>query len=308
MQKTILQLKRIVFIIVVSLFGANLFAQDIEPRRWTPMPLGIHALGIGYANTNGDIFFDPLLQAEDVTVKVNSFVMQYVQPFKLGNRLARLDVTLPYSFARWDGLLAGVPTTVKRNGFSDPRLRLSLNLIGPKAIGLKEMMEYMKSHPTNTIVGVSIAVTLPLGQYFDEKILNLGSNRFVFRPQIGMVHNWGKWSYELTGSVFLYANNNNFANGKTKKQDPIFALQTHLIRRFNPKIWASLSFGYGLGGQSIVNNQPNNDARGNLLLSPAFGYSLTKRQAIKIAYLRLETLKDIGADTNTFVIAWSTVF
>lgn len=308
MQKIILQLKRIVFIILVSLFGANLFAQDIEPRRWTPMPLGIHVFGVGYVNTNGDIFFDPLLQAEDVTVKVNSFVLQYVQPFKLGNRLARLDVTLPYSFARWDGLLAEVPTTVKRNGFSDPRLRLSLNLIGPKAIGLKEMMEYMKSHPTNTIVGVSIAVTLPLGQYFDEKILNLGSNRFIFRPQIGMVHNWGKWSYELTGSVFLYTNNNNFANGKTKKQDPIFALQTHLIRRFNPKIWASLSFGYGLGGQSIVNNQPNNDARGNLLVSPAFGYSLTKRQAIKVAFLRLETLKDIGADTNTFVIAWSTVF
>lgn len=298
----------IVYIFLLLLYSNNLFAQDVEPRRWTPMPLGIHVLGVGYAYTNGDIFFDPLLQVEDVTVKVNSFIVQYVQPFKLGNKLARLDVSLPYSTARWDGLLVGVPTTVKRNGFSDPRLRFSLNLIGPNAIGPKEMMEYMSSHPVNTIVGVSLAITLPLGQYFDEKILNLGSNRFIFRPQIGMVHNWGNWSYELTGSVFFYTNNNNFANGKTKKQDPIFALQTHLIRRFNPKIWASLSFGYGLGGQSIVNNLSNNDERGNLLGSLAFGYSLTKKQALKVAFIRLDSLKDIGADTNTFVLAWSTVF
>jgi len=290
------------------LVGNNVSAQDVEPRRWTPLPLGIHVIGAGYGLTNGEIFFDPLLQAENVTVQVNSFVIQYVQPFKLGKKLARLDVLLPYSIARWDGLLAGVPTTVKRNGFSDPRLRFSLNLIGPNAIGPKEMMEYMKSNPTNTIVGVSLAVTLPLGQYFEDKILNLGSNRFVFRPQIGMVHSWKSWSYELTGSVFLYTNNTNFASGKTRKQDPIFALQTHLIKRFNPKAWASLSFGYGLGGESIVNNQPNNDERGNLLGSLAFGYSLTKKQAVKVAFLRLETLKDIGADTSTFVITWSTVF
>lgn len=298
----------LVYLFLVLVGCIKIYAQDIEPRRWTPLPLGIHVIGAGYGFTNGEIFFDPLLQAEDVTVKVNSFIVQYVQPFKLGNKLARLDVLLAYNTARWDGLLVGVPTTVKRNGFSDPRLRLSLNLVGPKAIGSKEMREYMKSHPTNTIVGISIAVTFPLGQYFDEKILNLGQNRFIFRPQIGMVHNWGNWSYELTGSVFLYTNNNNFTNGKTKKQDPLFALQTHLIRRFNPKVWASLSFGYGLGGQSIVNNQSNNDERSNLVGSLAFGYSLTKKQAIKVAFLRLKTLKDIGAETNTFVLAWSAVF
>lgn len=298
----------IVYFFLAILVGTNIFAQDVEPRRWTPLPLGIHVLGAGYGLTDGDIFFDPLLQVEDVTVQVNSFIVQYVQPFKIGKKLARLDVLIPYSTARWDGLLVGVPTTVKRNGFSDPRLRFSLNLIGPNAIGPKEMMEYMSSHPVNTIVGVSLAITLPLGQYFEDKLLNLGSNRFVFRPQIGMVHSRRSWSFELTGSVFLYTNNTNFASGKTKKQDPIFALQTHLIKRFNPKAWASLSFGYGLGGQSIVSNQSNNDARGNLLLSPAFGYSITRKQALKVAFIRLESLKDIGADTNSFVIAWSTVF
>jgi hypothetical protein len=298
----------IVYIFLTLIVGANTFAQDVEPRRWTPLPLGIHVLGGGYGHTNGEIFFDPLLQVEDVTVKINSFIIQYVQPFKLGNKLARLDVLIPYSTARWDGLLVGVPTTVKRNGFSDPRLRFSLNLIGPNAIGPKEMMEYMSSHPVNTIVGVSLAVTLPLGQYFEDKLLNLGSNRFVFRPQIGMVHSWGNWSYELTGSVFLFSNNNDFANESTKKQDPVFAIQTHLIKRFKKKIWASFSLGYGLGGQSLVNKQPNNDERGDILGSLALGFPLVKTQAVKIAFIRSETVKNIGADSNSFVIGWSTVF
>ena len=283
------------------------FAQDIEPRRWTPLPLGINIVGAGYGNTQGKIFFDPILQVEDATVSINAIAVQYVHPFKLWNKLARLDVLVPYSTARWEGLLAGVPTTVKRNGFADPRIRLSVNIIGPQAIGIKEMREYLIAHPVNTTVGISMAVTLPLGQYFEDKLLNLGQNRFIFRPQIGMVHNWVNWSFELTGSVFIFSNNNDFANGKTKKQDPVFAVQTHLLRRFKHNIWASVSAGYGLGGQSIVDKQPNNDNRGDVLGALSVGFQLMKKQAIKFAYVRSQTLKDIGADTNSFVLVWSVI-
>jgi len=200
--------KAMVYIIMLSLLGVKSFAQDIEPRRWTTLPPGIHVIGVGYGYTNGEIFFDPLLQVEDATVDVNAFAVQYVHPFKVGNRLARLDVLVPYSTARWQGLLEGIPTTVKRNGIADPRFRISLNIVGPPAIGPKEMLEYLISHPVHTIVGVSIAVTLPLGQYFEDKLLNIGQNRFVFRPQLGLVHNWRNWSYELTGSVLLFTKRN----------------------------------------------------------------------------------------------------
>lgn len=300
--------KAMVYIIMLSLIGVKSFAQDIEPRRWTLLPQGIHVIGAGYGYTNGEIFFDPLLQVEDATVDVNSFVVQYIHPFKIGNRLARLDVLLPYSTARWKGLLAGVPTTVKRNGFADPRFRISLNIVGPPPMGPKEMQEYLVSHPVHTIVGVSIAVTLPLGQYFEDKLLNIGQNRFVFRPQLGMIHNWRNWSYELTGSVFLYTRNHDFFNGDTRKQDPVYALQTHLIRRFKNRTWVALSAGYGLGGQSIVNKNPNRDERGDILGAVSFGFPLMKKQAIKLVYVRSQTLKSIGADTNTIVLGWSAVY
>ena len=172
-------------------------------------------------------------------------------------------------------------------------------------MGPKAMKEFILAHPKRTSFGASLAVTLPLGQYFDEKVLNLGQNRFVFRPQVGMVHHWGKWAYELTGSVFLYTKNNRFSNGGNREQNATFAVQTHLVRRFKYKMWASLSAGYGLGGQSIVNSQAKDDERGDFLGAASFGMVLNKRQSLKLSYLRTQAIKNVGGDLNSFVLGWS---
>ncbi|MDN3723544.1 transporter [Aequorivita sp. SDUM287046] len=284
------------------------YAQDVEPRRWTPLPLKTNVIGIGYVYTEGKIAFDPVIHIEDATVAVNTFAIQYVRPFKLGHKLARVDVLLPYAFAHWKGLLDGLTAEVSRNGFADPRLRLSLNFLGPPAMEAKELQEYLLVHPTHTVVGASLSITFPLGQYYDDKLLNLGQNRFVFRPQIGFVHTWNKWSYELTGSVFFFTDNNEFFNGKKREQDPVFALQTHLVRKFKPTMWASLSLGTGLAGQSIVNNIPHNDDQENILAGVSFAMPIMKMQSLKVVYVRSQTLTNIGADTNSISAVWSTIF
>lgn len=297
------------FIIYSFLFLINFsFGQDIEPRRWNPLPLKSNVIGVGYANTTGDIIFDPLLQAEDVTVKVNTLVATYIRPFRIGNKLARFDIVIPYNNATWKGLLSDVPTSVHRDGFSDPRIRMSINLLGAPAGSLKEIQEYFSTHPVNTTLGVSLAVTLPFGQYYEEKLINLGQNQLVFCPQVGIVHNWKKWSYELTGSVIFYTKNHNFSNGKDKILDPIYALQTHLIRTFKPRYWASVSLSYGLGGKSVVNRQPNNDERGDVQAALSFGFPIFKNQSIKVAYIRSETLKDLGSNLNVLGVGWSIIF
>jgi len=298
---------RIIYFCSLFLFEQS-FAQDIEPRRWGNLPLGSNVIGVGYAYTFGDITLDPLLQAEDVTVAVNGFGVSYVKPFKLANKLARIDVTIPYAIAHWEGLVSGQPASVNRSGFADPKIRLSVNLLGAPASGPKELQEYLMEHPVNTTLGVSLAVTLPLGQYYEDKLLNLGQNQFVFVPQIGVVHNWRKWSYEFTGSAVFYGTNPDFFNGKKKKQDPTLAFQTHLIRNFKPGYWASVSASFGLGGQSIVNRQPNADERKDVQGAISFGFPLVKRQGMKIAYVRSETLQDIGSNLNILIMGWTLLF
>lgn len=294
--------------LIAILIHANSFSQDIEPRRWTSMPIGTNAVGFGYSHVFGNIDVDPVLQLEDGSVMVNSIAVQYVRPFRIGNRQARIDVQIPYSFAKWEGILNGEDREVSRNGFADPRIRLSLNFIGPKAMSPKEMQAFRKENPSYTTFGASIAVNLPIGQYDGDKLLNIGTNSVVIRPQIGMVHIWGTWSYELSTSVFFYTNNTDYYVNKTKEQNPLFAMQTHLTKEFKHRIWTTISFGYGLGGHSIVNRQSKNDERGNLLGGLSAGMPIYKKQSLKIGYGTTLTVKDIGATTNGFSVGWSSIF
>ena len=289
---------------IVFLLYQNAISQDIEPRRWSPIPLGTHVLGAGYSYTSGDVFFDPLLQAENVEIRAHSLVVSFVQPFKVRNKMASISLLVPFSAADWSGLLSGEPASVNRTGFADPRIRTSILLIGPPAGNALELQQYKLENPTYTTFGVSLAVTLPLGEYFEDKLLNLGGNRFVFRPQVGMIHYWGKWSFELTSSVFLYTRNPDFFNNAERDQRPTFAMQTHLVKQLRGGAWLSLSAGYGLGGQSVVNRQPNGDFRSNLLMSASYSFLIAKRQGLKLTYIRSEALQDIGSNTNNFILAW----
>ena len=289
---------------IVFLFHQNVRSQDIEPRRWTPIPLGTHVLGAAYSFSTGDVFFDPLLEIEDVEVRAHTVVAKFVQPVKIANKLGSVSLLIPFSTADWNGLLSGEPASVSRTGFADPRLRASLILAGPPAGNAAEIQKYRLENPTYTTFGVSLALTVPIGEYFEDKLINLGSNRFVFRPQAGMIHYWGKWSFELTGSVFMYTRNPDFFNNSERKQRPTFTLQSHLVKQFKKGAWLSLSAGYGLGGESIINGQPAGDFRSNLLVSASYSFLIAKRQGLKLTYVHTDALENIGADTDNFLLAW----
>ena len=283
----------------------NCYSQDLEPRRWNILPLGTQVLGGGYAYTSGDILLDPTLEIEDATVKANSFILQYVRPFKIGNKFARVDVRLPISFAHWEGLLDGAFAEVDRNGFMDSRIRLSVNLIGPNASGPKELFQYFQENPVNTTVGASISITLPTGLYHADKLLNIAQNRFVIRPQIGVLHNRGNWSYEFTSSVIFFTNNNDFFGGNTRSQKPMLAAQAHIIKRFESKLWASVSVGSGTGSKSTINDVSKDDRRNDVLASISAGYPIAKKQSLKLAYVYSRTTRIIGSNTDSIVLGWA---
>ncbi|GGZ91688.1 transporter [Algibacter mikhailovii] len=308
MTKTNTYLRNIALItacFVSSILTHSAFAQDLEPRRWNALPLGTQVIGAGYAYTTGDVLLDPALNLEDATVEAHTIITQYVRPLKLGTKFARIDVRLPASFVYWQGILDGEFASTNRNGLTDSRIRLSVNLIGPPASGPKELMQYFKENPVNTTVGASIAVTLPTGLYHADKLLNLGQNRFVIRPQVGVLHNWGLWSFEFTTSVIFFTNNTNFFGGNTRSQKPMLAAQTHLIKRFNSKTWASLSVGTGTGSKSTINNESKDDRRNDVLASLSAGYSISKRQSLKLAYIYSRTTRLIGSNTDSIALGWA---
>ena len=289
-----------------SFFCAH--AQDVEPRRWTPLPVGMNVFGAGYARTNGDAFFDPVLQVEDAEVEADTVAVSYVRSFALAGRSARFDILVPWQNIGWNGLLDGEPAAVTRVGLADPRLRLSVILAGAPAMEPAEYRSYMAANPVHTVVGAAVAMHLPVGEYLEDKLLNLGQNRYIFIPQLGAVHTRGPWSYELTGSALFFTDNDEFFDGNEREQDPIYALQGHVIRFFRPGMWASVSTLYSKGGKSKVNGESKDDERGDFLSALTFGFPLSKTQGIKLAYILGRTRRETGSDTDSFAIAWSKRF
>jgi hypothetical protein len=280
-------------------------AQELEPRRWSHLPIGTNFVGGGYSYTEADISSDPVLQIENVKMEMHTWAFKYIRTFELFQKSARISFTQGIQEGRWTGLVGGVPKSIKRSGLSDSLLRFAINLYGAAPLEGKEFAAYRAKVDVETVVGAALVVQLPTGDYMDDKLINLGTNRFTFRPQLGVVHNRGKWSMELTGEVWLYTNNDDFFNGNKLEQDPFYTLQTHLVYTFRPGLWAAAGAGYGYGGESTVNGVEKNDRRGNLAWALSLGYSITRQFGVKVAYLDTRTQESVGQDAETIAVAFS---
>ena len=279
-------------------------AQDLEPRRWSHLPTGLNVIGIGTGWTDGDILFDPVLLIEDATYDLYPLGVGYVRSFGLFGRSARIDILVPYASGRWRGLLDGEFTEVQRRGFADPRVRFSINLWGAPALAGREFIQYKRDHPVTTTVGAGLAIRVPLGEYTQERLINLGQNRWVVRPQLGVLHQRNKWQFELTGSVFLHETNKEFYQGTTLKQDPTWFVQGHAIYSFKPGWWASFSGGYAYGGRAHVNDVPKSNVRARYL-ALSFGLPINAHQSIKFTYLTSDTHVPSGKNIDALLAAWS---
>lgn len=280
-------------------------AQELEPRRWGHLPIGSNFAGAGYSYTEAEIYFDPVLQIEDAQMEMHTWAAKYIRTFELMQKSARIEFTQGFQEGQWSGLLGGIPTSISRRGLTDSQLRFALNLYGAPPLAGQEFAAYRATADVETIVGMGLVMHLPTGDYMDDKLINLGSNRYTFRPQIGLVHNRNNWSMELTGAVWLYTDNNDFFSENTLEQDPLYAGQMHLVYTFRPGFWAAGSVGYAYGGKSTVNGEDKNDRKENLAWALSLGCPITRQLGVKVIYLATRTQQSIGQDSDSIAVSFS---
>ena len=280
-------------------------AQDVEPRRWSQIPTGTNFIGIGLGYSSGDIYLDPVLQIENAEYDMVSAGLVYMRTFGLFGKSARFDVRLPYASGNWQGDVAGEFTEVDRQGFGDPRVRLSMLLYGGPA---ETPQEFASNPKSNTVVGAAIAVTAPYGEYFADKLINLGANRWTVHPQLGITHTRGKWTYELTGSAFFYSDNDEFFNGTELENDPLYAVQAHFIYTLRPGLWMSFSSAYGSGAKAAINGIKKDSKAANWLNALSISLPINRFHGLKFTYLNLRTQNDTGADSDGILAAYSYMF
>lgn len=298
---------RVSFFLLFLVAGLPLLcpAMELEPRRWNHLPLDTNFAGTGYSYTEADIYFDPVLKIENAKLEMNTWLVKYIRTFELFQKSARIDFFQGFQDGRWNGLLNGAPASISRSGLTDSILRLAINLYGAPPLKGKDFATYRSRTETETIIGSALVVHLPTGQYMDDKLINLGANRYTFRPQLGIVHNHGKWSLEITGSVWLYTDNDDFYNEINLEQDPLYTVQTHLVYTFRPGVWISGSAGYAYGGENTLNGEEKNDLRENLAWMITMGYPITPHLGVNIVYLRIITQQPVGQDSDSVGIGFS---
>jgi hypothetical protein len=302
-----MDLPRILTLLLFLVSATTADAQELEPRRWGHLPTGANFLGGGYAYTEGSLSFDPVLKIEDATVELHTLALKYIRTFELLGKSARIGLGGAYQDGTWEGLLDGVPARAERSGWADPVVRLAVNLLGAPPLEGQEFADYRAGIKGETIVGAGLVVRVPLGEYLEDKLINLGNNRFTIRPQLGVVHSRGKWSFELTGSAWIFTDNDDFFGGKSLEQDPFFTIQGHVVYSFRPGLWLGFDVGHLDGGTTKVDGRRLNTLQSNSRAGLTLQIPFAKRHGIRVAVSRGVRTR-IGADFTTLVLGYQVMW
>ena len=275
-------------------------AQELEPGAYWPIPTGLMIVTLVNSFNWGDLAFDPSAPIDEASAVIDTTAFAFTRAFSLGGRSANAGVMLPVIGGHLEGLYLGEPAEVGRFGLGDPRLRLAMNLYGAPAMMPKAFASYRQ----RTIVGVSVTVAPPLGQYDSTKLINLGTNRWSVRPELGVSRAYGRWVVEAMSGVWLFTDNADFVGGRTRKQDPIVATQVHVTFKFKRSMWLAADANYFTGGQTTIGGKQNLDFQRNSRIGATFSSALDRRQAIRVSMSR-GAYTTIGADFISIAVGYN---
>ena len=271
----------VLLVVAILVMAGTVTAQDLEPRSFSQAPVGMNFVSMTYGYSTGEVLFDQAVPITDAHGRVSNVVAAYVRTLGFFGASAKFAAIVPYAWGHWNGFLEGNYASTSRSGFADPRLQLSVNFLGAPAIRMSEMRTYSN----NTVVGASLQVVVPVGQYNPEKLINLGQNRWAFRPRLGISQKTGSWTLEAMGSVWLYTKNPDFYGGSTVTQDPLWSVQADVIHQFPSGIWFGLGAGISRGGKTASDGVYGNTYKKNTRWAALASYPLSRRHSVKVTYI-----------------------
>jgi hypothetical protein len=286
---------------VLASVGTGAHAQALEPRSYANLPIGMNFLIAGYSYSHGGLVTDPSFPLEDAELKINTGVLAYTRSLELSGKSAKFDVVLPIAHISGTATYAGESRERDITGMGDPQFRFSYNFYGAPALSLEEFAGYRQ----NFIVGASVQISAPMGQYDPGRLVNVGTNRWSVKPEIGVSKEIGKLTLELNRSVTYYTDNDNFLDGHRRQQDPIYAVQGHVIYSFRHGIWVAMDATYYTGGQTTVDGVTGNDLQRNSRAGLTVALPVNRYNSVKL-YGSSGVSTRTGSNFDTFGIAWQT--
>jgi hypothetical protein len=282
-------------------------AQDLAPRAYLITPIHSNAVTLTNSWLSGNLIFDGAVPVTDATAHGDVSSFNYSHSLRLWGRTANLLAVFPYGVVNFRGTVRDVPAKVYRSGLLDSVFRISVNLKGGPAMDLREFSQW---HQTQ-LLGVSFKVVPPTGQYNPSALINFGTNRWAFKPEIGLSQRWRHWVLDTYGAAWFFTTNhdffshNQFSPGvNIQSESPIGAFEAHLSYDVKPRLWASLDGNFWYGGRTTINGATNlNSLQKNSRVGGTLSLPVSKRQSVKFSYSNGAYIR-YGGNYQTISVGW----
>ena len=303
-KKQILSAFALSFLVTIFPF-AVLRAQTLAPRAYVITPLHANAITFSWSYFNGGLEFNGAIPVTGATGTYSVPIVSYYHSFGLFGRSANLTGFLPYGVGTFQGDVLGTQRQVYRSGLLDLSLRFSVNLKGGPAMATPQFVKWKQK----TLLGVSLTVVAPTGQYDPTHLINWGINKWAFKPELGYSRRWGNWVLDGYGGVWFYTTNSasfSLPNPQPQTQSPIGSFEGHLSYDIgkNPKLWVSVDGNFWFGGATSLNGIANTVTRQtSSRIGATFSFPLVKHQSIKIGYSDGAYVR-FGGNYQSVSVAW----
>jgi len=265
---------------LLLLAPALALAQSLDPRSYSNLPVGLNFLLAGYGYSEGELAFDASAPLDNGRTRVQALPIGYVRTLDVFGNSGNIAFLLPLVDLTATASLDGA-TEARRevSGLADPTARLTVNLYGAPALRAAEFAAWRQ----DLIVGASLAVTAPFGQYDEDRLVNIGSNRWSVKPEIGVSKALGRWTVELAAGIAWFTRNTEFFNGNTREQDPIYSTQLHATRQLGRGAWGAFSLTYYDGGRSTINGVEREQKLGGSRLGLTLSLPVDRQNSIRFS-------------------------
>jgi hypothetical protein len=253
------------------------------------------------------VSFDPAVPITNASLTTSNAVLAYARALDLWGKSGKFDAIVPYTWLSGTADVDGQPVQRVVSGFANPAFRLSINLYGAPALTLKEFADWEQ----DLIIGASLRVAAPWSQYDPSRIVNIGTNRWSFKPEIGFSQRVGHWILDAYGAVWFFTQNPEFFSHnayvpgtQSQTQEPIGVLEVHASYDVRPRLWFSLDGNFWYGGRTSLNGVEN---PATLQQSSRIGVTasvpLTKHQSVKMGYADGAYFR-FGGNYKILSVAW----
>jgi len=287
-----------VVVVTAYCFPSAACAEFTDPRTYTAAPVGLNNLEFDFTHAHSNSSIDTSLVVGSTNLELNKGALSYTRNFGVFGHFAWINASVP--FASLNGSVASSNFSGSSSGTGDSSIEFAGLLRGGPALSAKQFA----THKPTPSLGVSLTVTIPTGEYDADKLLNLGSHRWSFKPEIGVSYPFGaeqKWVVDAYINAYFFTDNTAYRGVEILHQEPLPGLEAHISYNLTPSFWASLDTRYAFRGETVVDGVEQQNAQQSLIVGGEGHWSPNSHHSLNLVFAKAVVHSNAPAYTGVVV-------